>query len=73
MVKILATDGMDKSAIDELASLGHEVVEQFYEIDDLKNAVKEYDVMVVRSATKVRVPVIDAAAEGKRLKIIIRS
>lgn len=73
MVKILATDGMDKSAIDELRELGHEVVEQFYEIEDLKKAVKEYDVLVVRSATKVRVPVIDAAAEGKRLKMVIRA
>ena len=72
MVKILATDGMDKSAIEALTQMGHEVVVQFYELEDLKNAVKEFDAMVVRFATKVRVPVIDAAVEGGRLKMVIR-
>ncbi|MEG1560414.1 MAG: D-2-hydroxyacid dehydrogenase [Clostridia bacterium] len=71
-MRILASDGMDKSAIKKLTEKGHEVVEQFYEVEDLKEQVKKYDVLVVRSATKVREPVIDAAVEGGKLKMIIR-
>ncbi|MDD7523674.1 MAG: D-2-hydroxyacid dehydrogenase, partial [Clostridiales bacterium] len=50
----------------------HEVVEQFYEPAELAEQVKNFDVLVVRSATKVRVPIIDAACETGRLKLIIR-
>lgn len=73
MVRILATDGMDKSAIEKLQAKGFEVVKQFYEPEELKQKVKEFDCLVVRSATKVRVPIIDAAAEAGRLKLIIRA
>lgn len=72
MIRVLATDGMDASAVEKLQSLGYEVVQQFYEPEALKQAVKECDVMVVRSATKVRKEIIDAAAEAGRLKLIIR-
>ena len=72
MIRILATDGMEATAVDKLESLGYEVVQQFYEPEDLKAAVKEADVMVVRSATKVRKDIIDAAAETGRLKLVIR-
>ena len=70
--RILATDGIDKSARAALEAKGYEVVEQFYEVDQLKEEVKNYDVLVVRSATKVREPIIDAAVAGGRLKLIIR-
>ena len=72
MIRILASDGMEKSASSKLISLGYEVVEQFYEPDALKEQVKEFDVLIVRSATKVRAPIIDAALETGRLKLIIR-
>ena len=72
MYRILATDGMAKGAVAKLQSLGYEVVQEFYEPDVLAQKVKEFDALVVRSATKVRVPIIDAAAEAGRLKIIIR-
>ena len=71
MYRILATDGMAKSAVQKLRSLGFEVVEEFYEPEVLAEKVKEFDALVVRSATKVRKPIIDGAAEGK-LKVIIR-
>jgi D-3-phosphoglycerate dehydrogenase len=71
-MRILATDGIEKGARAELEALGHVVEEKFYEVEDLKEAVKLADVLVVRSATKVRKPVIDAAVEGKQLKMIIR-
>lgn len=72
MVRILASDGMEAGAVEKLQGLGYEVVQQFYEPEDLANAVKEFDVLVVRSATKVRQPIIDAAVEGGRLKLVIR-
>ena len=70
-MRILVTDGMDKKAIAALKELGNEVVEQFYEPDQLGAALKDFDAVVVRSKTKVRKNHIDDASEG-RLKLIIR-
>ncbi len=72
MIRILASDGMEKGAIAALTGKGCEVVCEFFEPEALKEAVKEYDVLVVRSATKVRKPHIDAALATGRLKLIIR-
>lgn len=72
MIKILASDGMEKGAIAALSEKGCQIDCQFYEPEALKDAVKDYDVLVVRSATKVREPHIDAALETGRLKLIIR-
>lgn len=72
MIRILASDGMEKGAIAALEQKGCEVVCRFYDPEALKEAVKEFDALVVRSATKVRVPHIDAACEAGRLRIIIR-
>ncbi len=70
-MKILVTDGMDKAALAELRENGHEVVEQFYGPDQLGAALRDFDAVVVRSATKVRKEHIDAA-KGGRLRLIIR-
>lgn len=72
MYKVLATDGMAKSAVAKLESLGYEVEQKFYEPEELAEKVKDVDAVVVRSATKVREPIIDAAASAGRLKVIIR-
>lgn len=72
MKRILVSDGMEKSAIEKLTNSGFEVVEQFYEVEELKQQVKNFDVVVVRSATKIRQPIIDAALETGRLKLVIR-
>ncbi|MBR3298086.1 MAG: D-2-hydroxyacid dehydrogenase [Clostridia bacterium] len=71
-MRILASDGMEKNAVAALQAQGHEVVEQFYEPAELAEQVKNFDVLVVRSATKVREPIIDAALETGKLKLIIR-
>jgi len=63
---------MEKSAATKLTEMGYEVVQQFYEPEELKAQVKEFDVLIVRSATKVREPIIDAALETGRLKLVIR-
>ena len=60
-MRILVTDGMDKTAMAQLREMGHEVVEQFYEPDQLGAALKDFDAVVVRSKTKVRANHIDEA------------
>ena len=74
MIRVLASDGMNKAAAESLRAKGYEVVEQFYEPEDLKKELANYDVLVVRSATKVRggvgVDNIDVKyAESKGIKV----
>lgn len=71
-MKILVTDGMAKSGVEALEKLGFAVVEQFYPPEELIEEVKNFDAIIVRSATKVRQPIIDAAANGK-LQLIVRA
>jgi D-3-phosphoglycerate dehydrogenase len=71
MIRILATDGLEKGAIAALTEKGCEVVSAFYEPDALNAVIGDFDAVIVRSATKLRVPQIDAAAAG-RTKILIR-
>lgn len=73
MIKILASDGMEKSAIAALEAKGCQVDVQFYDPDALCEAVKDYDVLVVRSATKVREPQISAACMTGKLQLVIRA
>lgn len=73
MIKILASDGMDQSAIEALVAKGCQVDVQHYDQDALCEAVKNYDVLVVRSATKVREQQIDAACVSGQLKLVIRA
>ncbi len=72
-MRILVTDGMAKSGIEALKAQGFEVVEQYFEPEELKEQIKNFDAIVVRSATKIRQPIIDAAAAGGRLKLIVRA
>ena len=53
-MRILVTDGMDKTAMAELKAQGHEVVEQFYEPAELGKALRNIDLVVDRSKTDVR-------------------
>jgi len=72
MIRVLASDGMEAAAVAALEAKGFEVVQKFFEPEELAEKVKEFDVLVVRSATKVRQPIIDAAVAGGRLKLVIR-
>ncbi|MBA7580062.1 Hydroxypyruvate reductase [subsurface metagenome] len=72
MLRILVTDGMDKGAVQILKDMGHEVTEQFFELEELKEQVKNFNVIIVRSATKVRKEIIDEALKTGNLKMIIR-
>jgi len=73
MAKILVSDGIEKSAAEELRKQGHNIVEEFYTPDELKVQIKDFDAIVVRSATKVTKEVIDGALETKNLKLVIRA
>lgn len=72
-MKILATDGIAANGKAGLEALGFEVVTEFYEPEVLAEKVQEADCLIVRSATKVRQPIIDAALKTGRLKLIIRA
>lgn len=71
-MRVLVTDGMDASAVEKLRNDGYEVVEQFYEPDALGAALRDFDAVIIRSATKIKEPQIDAAKDS-RLKLIIRA
>ncbi len=71
-IRILVTDGMDAAAVEKLRSDGYEIVEKYYESDELGTALRDFDCVIIRSATKIRAPHIDAELGGK-LKLIIRA
>ena len=73
MARILVTDGMDKNAAIELKKMGHDLTERFFEPEDLKEQIKNFDGIIVRSATKITKQIIDAAKETNQLKLIIRA
>ncbi len=73
MIRILANDGMDASAVQTLKDKGYDVATDSYKGEELDKAVTEFDVMVVRSATKVREPLIDKMVDGGKMKLIIRA
>ncbi|WP_304206358.1 NAD(P)-dependent oxidoreductase [Peptostreptococcus russellii] len=73
MKKILATDGIDKEAVEMLRKKGFEVEEKFYPEEELKDKIKDIDIIIVRSATKIRKEIIDEALKTKNLKMIIRA
>ena len=71
-MRVLVTDGMDAAAMEQLRKDGYEVVEHFYEPDELGSALKDFDAVIIRSATKIKAPQIEAE-KGGRLKLIIRA
>lgn len=72
MYRILANDGLEASGVKALQGKGFEVVTDHYEVPELMEKIKNFDALIVRSATKVRKEIIDAA-KGGSLKLIIRA
>jgi D-3-phosphoglycerate dehydrogenase len=72
MIKILIADGMDKEALDQLKAVpGFEVtVNKGMSEADLIAAVPGTSAVVVRSASRITKPVIEA---GKDLKVLVRA
>jgi len=69
MAKILINDGIHPDGLDRLMKAGFEVVTEKIPQDELPTKLKEFDVICVRSATKVRKDLIDGCP---KLKIIAR-
>lgn len=69
-MKVLVCDSISPRAIERMRKACLEVdVQDKITADELLQVIGEYDAIVVRSRTKVRKPVIDAA---KKLKVIVR-
>lgn len=69
-MRILANDGIDAAGKALLEKSGFSVDTQKIEQSDLLSRIQEYDVIIVRSATRVTREVIEA---GSRLKVIGRA
>ena len=67
MIKILANDGIHPSGEDLLEKAGFEVDTKNISKDELPNQLNSYDVLLVRSATKVRADLIDKAPNLKMI------
>jgi D-3-phosphoglycerate dehydrogenase len=72
MIRVLANDGLEASAVAALQAAGAEVVTDHVDQAVLGEAVREYDVLIVRSATKVTADVAEKA-DGGKLKLVIRA
>lgn len=71
MAKVLICDPVADDALGIIRQAGHEVVVKTgMDQDTLLDTVPGFDAMVVRSATKVRVPVLDRAKDS--LKLVVR-
>ena len=68
-MRILITDGIEKTGADILLKAGFELTQKTLKPDELVEAIGSYDAIIVRSATKVTKEVIDA---GARLRVIAR-
>ncbi len=69
MTKILANDGLNEAGLQLLMASGFEVDTNFIPQNELAAQIGQYDILLVRSATKVTREIIDA---GTRLKLIGR-
>ena len=67
MIKILANDGIHPSGEDLLEKAGFEVDTKNISKDELPNQLNSYDVLLVRSATKVRADLMDKAPNLKMI------
>lgn len=72
MYRVLTNDGLQAGAIDKLKELGIEVVNQHFNQEILGEKLKEFDAVVIRSATKLTEDVLKEAKGGK-LKLAIRA
>jgi D-3-phosphoglycerate dehydrogenase len=69
MMKVLISDGLSKKGQEILENAGIECVNKNYSPEELVENIKDYECILVRSATKVPKEVIDA---GKKLICIAR-
>lgn len=68
-MRILANDGLSEEGIKVIKNAGYTIDTSKIEQGDLINRIKEYDAIIVRSATKVTKEIIEAS----NLKVIARA
>ncbi len=71
-MRLLANDGIDSKAKIKLEEMGVEVDTNHYDGDELVENLRKSNVVVIRSATKIRKELIDMV-KGSNLKLIIRA
>ena len=71
-MKVLANDGLEISGINEIKKNGIYIETNHLDKEELIENIKNYDVLVVRSNTKVTSDVLEAGAKGN-LKLVIRA
>lgn len=72
MIRVLTNDGLEAAAIEDLKKLGAEVVNEHIEQDVLGEKLKDFDAIVIRSATKLTSDIFEAE-KGGNLKLAIRA
>jgi D-3-phosphoglycerate dehydrogenase len=70
--KVMVCDQLADSAVEEMKNYFDVDVRIGQSPEELAGTIGAYNGIVVRSATKVREPAIDAAAEAGNLKVIVR-
>ena len=71
-MRIAITDGIDPSAKDRLVEIGHDVEERHYTNQELLDGcIADFDIVIIRSATKMTSEVI--YANSHKLSLIIRA
>ena len=74
MYRILVADGLNLEQIENLRELGFDVIDKFYDGEELALMCQDVDALVIRSKNTITKEIIDKALEGNaRLKLIIRS
>lgn len=73
MIKVLTNDGLQQDAIDNLQLLGMEVTNYHYSKEELKKILKDFDIITIRSATKIDSDILDSLTDESKLKLIIRA
>lgn len=71
-MKVLITDGLEKEGLEYLVKEGINVTEKKVSEEELLNEIPNYNALIVRSATKVNMGIIETGYQGK-LEIIGRS
>ncbi len=72
MIRVLTNDGLESAAIEALKALNVEVVNEHFEPNVLGEKLKEFDAVVIRSATKLTSDVFNSE-DGGNLKLAIRA
>ncbi|SMP38495.1 D-2-hydroxyacid dehydrogenase [Anoxynatronum buryatiense] len=71
--KILASDGIVKSALEKVRAMGCAVEEASYNQEELPEKLREYNGLIIRSATKITRQLLEKMGSGGKLRLIVRA